>query len=180
MKFITIIIQHIGCKKQSEERREWENQEFVWMQMSVTKTKLSHFLFVQYQATHNENISKRQRVRKTLALLLKNRSKERRDGEMEVGERGMEWDRKWKAFSGFTPRDLISVIMGFMSFPSRRPHTTSHVPGHTHTHTPLLQPVYFIHWLGDEHRVHVFLSHCLPFLTLCSSTFHILHHKPGC
>lgn len=45
----------------------------------------------------------------------------------------MEWDRKWKTVSGFTPCDLISVIMGFMSFPSRRPHTTSHVPGHTHT-----------------------------------------------
>lgn len=72
------------------------------------------------------------------------------NGGRREREGGMEWDRKWKAVSSFTPCDLISVIMGFMSFPSRRPHTTSHVPGHTH--------LYFIHWLKDKRTVHVFLS----------------------
>lgn len=75
----------------------------------------------------------------------------RKDGLMEVGKRGIEWDRKWKAFSSFTPRDLISVIMGFMSFPSWRPHTTSHAPGHT------LWAMYLIHWLRDERTLRVFL-----------------------
>lgn len=62
----------------------------ICLNVNVSHKNKTHFLFFQYQATRNENISKRQRVRKTLALLLKNRSKERRDGEMEVGERGME------------------------------------------------------------------------------------------
>lgn len=105
--------------------------------------------------------------------------KYRQEGREEMDEwryeRGMEWDRKWKAFSGFTPRDLISVIMGFMSFPSRRPHTTLHVPGHTHTSGRIF------HSLAKRqtHRTCVFVSLSVPFLTLSPSTFHILHHTPG-
>ena len=75
----------------------------------------------------------------------------------------MEWDRKWKAFSGFTPRDLISVIMGFMSFPSRRPHTTSHVPGHTHTHTHTHYRPY-ISFTGSETNTHSTCVFVSPFL----------------
>lgn len=70
---------------------------------------------------------------------------DRRDGWMELRERRMELDRKWKTFSGFTPCDLISVIMDFMSFPSQRPRSISHVPGHTRRHTSA-PTVYFLAW----------------------------------
>lgn len=115
-----------------------------------------------------------QKVRKTF------RRSGGRKGGGEVDEwrwetRGMEWDRKWKPFSGFTPSDLISVIMGFMSFPSRRPHTTSHVPGHTHTHTHRLRSARVFHSLAQRQTlVHVFLSPG-AFLTLPPSTVHMLH-----
>lgn len=106
--------------------------------------------------------------------------RQRRDGWMEVGERGMEWDRKWKAFSGFTPCDLISVIMGFMSFPSRRPHTTSHVPGHTHSVTHTSGPIFHSLAQRQTHGTCVFVSLSVHFLTLSLSRFHIVNHTPSC
>lgn len=162
MEFIPILFQH--CRK------AWGWRTCLcWRCASFNQNK-TFSLFLLYQTTHNEKHSQLE-GEKDLALLLKNRSKERRDGGKS--EWGMEWDRKWKAFSGFTPCDLISVIMGFMSFPSRHPHATSHVPGHT------LQPVYFIHWLGDEHSTCVFVFLPVCFLTLSSSTFNIPHSKNG-
>lgn len=95
-------------------------------------------------------------------------------------ERGMEWDRKWKAFSGFTPCDLISVIMGFMSVPSRRPHTTSHVPGlsHLHTHTHTWGHVFHSLAQGQTRSMCFCLSVCSFSHTLFVN-LHILHHTPG-